>query len=1318
MSKSLSRLPFLVLAGMAAAAFRPVLAAPLADLPLPMPMQTWLPAPGREHPQNWAVDARDDGSVLIATSNSVLVFDGVYWQKLMPSGVDKWVWDVDSDGDRFVAGTIDDFGWYGKGPDGNYTFHSLSQAAGQDGFGMIGRSKISPDGMFFATREHVFWQPPDGSLQVFDHRHIGNMYRLGQTVLIQETSGIQRFDGARRVFVDDHRFDLLIGTPIVGMVETGPDQGWVATLDRGLWRLEGPRLAHWPSAADSLGTALKTTAVLPLPDGRIVLGTRLGGLLVLNSDGTLAQRVDTADGLPGNRITGFDLDRQQGLWVTMEGGIARLDLGSGITRFGRAQGVSTIMEAVHRHQGQLYAAGSEGVYRLTPEPERAARFVRVDGPANGVSLLSHAESGSLLIGADNALWALFDGASSATQLFASRRINQLVQDQTQPNHVYAFSTRGLQRYRWDDGAWQSDGDLPNFDIGLARGTQAADGSLWIGSNDGDLVRVRPAADWSLSQIERWDGSAGVQKGWNHVFRVGDRLLVGTGDMAQDLQGPPLQLTLLSSQINLRRMAVDSEPGRLWSPSGMLSLQRNTFTADPTLSYLLDGPSWNDALIDGDHLWIAANEGVFRVPRAPFRRPTLAVRFAGVVLGRPSPGEQANALAYPNRLDLPMALDEMRLKFAVPDYSLGTPVQYRDRLLPGSGEWSAWRPEAFKDFTQLPYGESVFEVEATDHAGLTATPLRITLYRPAPWYLTLWAKAFYALAALGMLLFAASLGRRWRVQALELRARELGAQVAERTETIRQQRDELAEQSAARTRFFANVSHEFRTPLTLMIGPLQALRERARANHDPDSAKLADTALKNSAQMQHLVDEVLDLHRLEAGQIKLHKQTIDLATFTRQLGEDFAELARLRGIALQIHAETESLLPVSVDVVQLRRILSNLIGNALKFSGSGSLVGVYLGTDNGYARVLIEDQGPGIPAEDVPQVFERYFQSAHHQKMARGGTGIGLALVRELVELHGGQVGIDSTLGVGTKVWFLLPLAAADASLEALPLPEAGHGSHHLPAAMERTVQQALSSGKTVLVVDDNEELRAFLKSQLAPNYRVIDAGNGADALTISRAETPDLIVTDLMMPVMDGHEFVAALRADPEIAFIPVLMLSARGQKRDIVSGLTIGADDYLPKPFDTSELIARIAALLAAQQRLARRLSEPPRAMVAAEAATASAGTRKRATFSERLDQVLLSSLGDTKLSVETLADKLHMDRSTLFRKCQESLGTAPADYLRQVRLRRAHELLSQNQGSVSEVAYAVGFESLSHFSRSFKAEFGVPPSQIGRSGSGIGAH
>ncbi|MBK8284839.1 MAG: response regulator [Ahniella sp.] len=1284
----------------------PVAAEPLPERH-PVPTRVWLPGPDLEHPQNWAVAIDADGTVIVATGTGVLRFDGAYWHNLMPTGAPAWIYDVDVHQRRIVAGTADLFGWYEPDAKGNPSFRALSREAGLDHFGMIGRSKASRDGHFYATRTTVYWQPPEGPLVTFSDRQVGNLLRAADTIFLQEPDGLKRFDVSSRQFVVDPVWSVPSDIQIVQINSTDGRTGLLASFNQGLWRSDGQGVSRWPSAMDGLSADHRLTAMLTLPDGRIVLGTRAHGLLVLEPDGALERRIDRDDGLPGNRITGLALEADGGLWVSMEGGLARLDLMSPITRYGREQGVSTVMESVRRHRGELFAGGSEGLYRLQAREHRSARFERVPGPPNAVALWPHEPSGDLLVGADNGLWRLRAGATEAEKLFDSSRIHQLLADEVHPDAVVALST-GIQRYRHDQGAWRAEGDLPELAKlrpNMARAAFEAGGTLWAGTIVGDLYRIDPATDWTSSRVEIMPPEAGLPKGsWAHPFRVGDRVLFGISDGLWSLHGPPWQAHELASDVHLRRLVADPRPGQFWTASGLLTLDGDRVVArETTLLRLLNRPTPNEFLIEGETVWIAANEGILRVPRAtptPLKR---RVRFAGAVLGPPVPAEHLMASPYPDRLELPMDLDSVRLRFALVDTRLGDPIQFRHRLLPGNGTWSAWSDEAFKDFTQLPFGESRFEVEAEDRGGAAAEPLRLILHRPVPWYLTAWARVLYVLVALAALFLAVAAGRRWRVKALEQRARELGQQVEERTETIRRQRDEIAEQSAARTRFFANVSHEFRTPLTLLVGPLQALRERAIERADNESAHWADTALRNGARLQQLVDEVLDLHRLEAGQIKLHRQVIDALAFATQIVAEFADLATQRGIGLGIESSGPGPWIVSVDVVQIRRCLSNLIGNALKFSSAGRLVRVLLANTEGGIQVLVEDQGPGIPAADQPLVFERYFQSAHHQSMARGGTGIGLALVRELVELHGGTVGVASTLGAGTRIWFTLPHAPEDAIVETLPGPEHSPLPGVASPTVEASVRHVLGSGKSLLIVDDNTELRAFLRSRLDQNFRVIEASDGLEGLALARSETPDLIVTDLMMPGMDGHELVAALRADAETAFIPVLMLSARGQKRDIVGGLAAGADDYLAKPFDTGELIARITSLLAAQHRLARRLREQASPIAAEEPV-------RRHTFADRFAAMLETHLGDTEFNVEQLAERLHMDRSTLFRKCQDTFSQSPADLLRQRRLERARELLTQQQGSVSEVAYAVGFDSLSHFSRSFKAAFGVPPSALAR--------
>jgi len=1276
----------------------------------PIETRVWLPgAHGLDHPQYWSVQVAPDGEVLVASGIGIHRFDGEYWQTLMPTGAPAWIYDIDRDADRIVTGTSNRFGWYGPNAIGNPEFHDVGGPAGLTDFGMVGRVAIAPSGAFYATREQVFWQPGGGPVVTFAHP-VGNLFRVGNTVLLDAMSeGLLRFDDKSHRFEPAPEWAALTGLPTQDVASTDGRSGLVLTANRGLWRFDEQNAIHWPTALDELGAEVRTTTLLVLPDQSMLVGTRAHGLMMLDADGRLARRLDRDDGLPGNRVTGMALDPAGGVFATFEGGITRLDVSSGISRYGRADGLSTVMEAVLRHQGQLFAAGSEGVYRLVPRPRRAARFEPLPGPANGVSLVSHEASGDLLIGADSGFWRWRAGTPSAEHVFPGPRIHQLINDPSDASTVYAI-TSGVRRFRWRDGLWHDDGVLPSFaQANMARAAIDVDGQLWAGTIVGAVHRIKPAVDWTSSDVETYGPKQGLTEGgWAHPMRFGNRLLLGVVDGLYDGPNAQGQFARIPSGTNLRRMVADPEPGRFWSSAGLVSVQGDSFHVDPSWIRRLGRPSPNDLFVDGDSVWIAANEGLFRVPRkVPVRLPR-QVRFAGAIFGSPTPGERHVDDPRVSRIEVPTELAQLRLRFAVTDHGLGDPIEFRSRLSPGQNDWSTWTDEAFKDFTELPYGESIFEVEGSDRSGHSVDPLVLTLFRPPPWYLTPWATFGYVAMALVALVLAVAAGRRWRVQALEARARELTEQVEERTETIRRQRDEIAEHSAARTRFFANVSHEFRTPLSLLIGPLQVLRDRAMVQGDAESGQLTATALRNSARLQQMVDEVLDLHRLEAGQIRLHRQLVDIRTLAGQLVDEFGELARPRDITISLEADSEHMIPAHVDVIQIRRCLSNLIGNALKFSPDHRRIVVHVENAKPMVRIAVDDQGPGIPDEDLPRVFDRYFQSEHHQRLARGGTGIGLALVRELVELHGGEVGVTSVLGSGTCVWFTLPSAAADTSpqeIATLAATEATAAVRGDVPRIETTVGHILGGGKTLLLVDDNAELRAFLRSQLESTYRILEAVDGRSGLELARSEIPDLIVTDLMMPIMDGQELVAAVRQDNTIAFIPILMLSARGQKRDIVGALTAGADDYLAKPFDTGELIARITALIAAQHRLAKRLrSEPEAESPAAPAEPAPSA------FASKWSAVLARHMSDTTLDVAQLATLLHMDRSTLFRKCQDEFGMGPQELLKRHRLARAHELLGQQRGSVGEVAYAVGFESLSHFSRSYKAEFGKSPSESAR--------
>ena len=377
---------------------------------------------------------------------------------------------------------------------------------------------------------------------------------------------------------------------------------------------------------------------------------------------------------------------------------------------------------------------------------------------------------------------------------------------------------------------------------------------------------------------------------------------------------------------------------------------------------------------------------------------------------------------------------------------------------------------------------------------------------------------------------------------------------------------------------------------------------------------------------------------------------------------------------------------------------------------------------------MRDTGPGIPAEQLPHIFDRFYQTDEsHQQI---GTGIGLAFVKEVVDLHGGTVEVESTPGFGTCFTVTLPTTrahyaerAAVKLQDAPSLPQHGDAdttpqtldassnaaqSAISPAAMTDTEDEDLT---TILVVDDNVEIRNFIRRHLGAAYRIEEAGDGEEALLRARATLPDLVISDVMMPRLDGFGLVEAMRADPALDFVPVLLLTARAEPEDRLAGLGLGADAYLTKPFSTEELRLRVHNAIARQQRLRVRLlnewgtTEPERAEPAASDPNA-ALQRADDAFLERVRTVARQHLAEEGFGVEALAEALAMERTTLYRHLNEQTGQAPTVFLRELRLDEAARLFQANAGTVSEVAYAVGFQSISYFSRRFKERFDATPS------------
>jgi signal transduction histidine kinase/DNA-binding response OmpR family regulator len=540
--------------------------------------------------------------------------------------------------------------------------------------------------------------------------------------------------------------------------------------------------------------------------------------------------------------------------------------------------------------------------------------------------------------------------------------------------------------------------------------------------------------------------------------------------------------------------------------------------------------------------------------------------------------------------------------------------------------------------------------------------------------------------------------------------------------IDEKRAENAELLEARSRFFANVSHELRTPLTLILGPLDDVLGALEDRRDDGGAQREASALaaplrrvrRNARRLQRLIDQLLDLAKLEAGHLQFQPRRGRLAPFVRGVTESFAEHAEREGIDLQFSADEEaSDLALDFDPDKLETVAVNLLSNALKFTPEGGTVRVSVEReDGGAASLRVRDTGPGIPAEELPHLFDRFHQAADSTLRQKEGTGIGLAFAKELTELHGGEIDVESEPGFGTEFTVRLPVECESAGGRERGSAGEGKGERQAEETLaggeverdevEETTGEAATEGATVLVVEDNADVRAYVRDGLGETHEVREAADGREGLEVARAVVPDLVVTDVMMPGMDGYAFCRTLKEDPVLDHIPVVMLTAKAEREHRIEGLEAGADAYLGKPFSRRELQVRVENLLADRRRLRKRFSDEV-LVQPSEVDVPSADER----FIERAREAVEEHMGDADFDVDAFAEAVGMSRRQLQRKLKAVADQTPSAFVRRIRLGRGAQLLAQDYGTVSEIAYEVGFGSPSYFTKCFRETFGTTPSR-----------
>lgn len=522
-----------------------------------------------------------------------------------------------------------------------------------------------------------------------------------------------------------------------------------------------------------------------------------------------------------------------------------------------------------------------------------------------------------------------------------------------------------------------------------------------------------------------------------------------------------------------------------------------------------------------------------------------------------------------------------------------------------------------------------------------------------------------------------------------------------------QADQLRQVDALKSQFFANVSHELRTPLTLILGPLGSLLKQAPT--DERSSELLRTAQQNARRLLDLVNEIMDLTKLEAGKLELTNEPVNLCVLMSRIVANFNSLAHQAAVQLRLNYIADADLVVELDANKFQKILDNLLINAFKFTPSDGHITVSVTEQPTQIHIEVSDTGRGIYPNDLPHIFDRYFQSKQPGSPSEGGTGIGLALSAEFAKLLGGTLRVDSQWQQGTTFYLEIPKRPVIPGIATLvPIEEADETDIMPGISPSMPLLTHTDHRKTtLLLVEDDPGLRHYLTAILQPSYTVLAVQNGREALDrlAMLPMLPSLIISDLMMPVMDGFQLLEALKRSDTYRHLPVVMLTARADKVDKLQALRLGVDDYLLKPFDEDELTARVANLLL---NLQQRQSLAPVGIDAAdEPEPVLLMSRVDMNWLERLERQAQEQLSQFDLTADQLADALSVSRSTLFREVKRLTGLTPAQYITEARLQHARHLLENRQvASVKALAQQVGLRQVKHFSSTFKNRFGKLPS------------
>ena len=1329
------------------------------------------------HRQNWCVLQDQRGVLLVGNNDGLLSYDGVTWRaNPLPNGSVVRSLAMDEQG-RIYYGAKGDFGYLSANAQGVIQFISLSEQipAETRNYKDIWEIKCL-DGKIYFQAYHYIFVVDAGSITKAAHPTVEAIHSPRRTLCFaavhgrlyayEEDVGLKYLTGSEFQYVPGGDFfeDISIIQILPFFSKPEADQLLLCSLDKGLYTWDGQRFS--PFQMDKKGAELlsgsRISEACYLSDGALALGTSVHGVLLLNESGDIVQSIDQDIGLLSNSIITLYPDHQGGLWIGNNRGLARVETPMAFSFFSTPSGLNNLVYDITRHQDKLYVGTDAGLF-VAPS-ETGQPFTKIEGVnSNAFSVLS--TQNELLIAFPYAGLFQLKG-NTLTKLFSNVPI-KLVQSRFDERIVFVgggSSHFGFSILYQTPQGWKRWLTQPMVKEEIRYVVEESPGIIWLGSRNDGFIRVEiphlqknnetgfsnPSGQDSLKvQVEMYSKETGGSKfrarpfliqnqtyfASNEGFKRIDRT---TGQILPDDTFGPLLADTLASIDHL----MGGQDGEIWinaeliehPPTGISKLiptGNNSYSLrhipifnrlkEYTVTSLFsDSHEPGVLLIGTTGGLIKYDPAVSKNYAANYNTLTRTVLSNGdslVYQGEepmPNQASTSTTLSYHN--------NALRFEYAAASFEASDQNKFQVYLEGFDKGWPNWTEETKKDYTNLPEGKYIFRVRSKniyDVLGQEATfPFRIL----PPWYRTWQAMLSYFI--LGLAFFVLSLWsyNRWRTRLLQNRTRELEQIVADRTAKLAERNDQLEHLNTTQSRFFANISHEFRTPLTLILGPAGQSLKAISQNRIANSILNHKIIIQNGRRLLSLVNQILDLNKLEAGKMSVQYVQGDIIVFLRRLCESLHSLAELKGVDFQFTTKVERLI-MDYDPDKLTKIVSNLLSNAIKFTPKGGRVETIVYPEESNLLVCVKDTGRGIPNDQLPFIFDRFYQADVSANPQNIGSGVGLALTKELAKLLGGSIYVESQLGEGAAFFLQLPVRReATRSSDMDNIIEANEafslsGKLSVSAAEDKTPPEDLAPNEAlpkahILIIEDNEDMANYIASCLGNRYAVDFAENGGIGVDKALEQVPDLIISDVMMPLKDGFDVCKELKANEKTSHIPIILLTARAEATDRIAGLKRGADAYLAKPFDELELQVRVDKLLEIRNLLRQRFGTAlsnNEVGPNAQAGTALAeGLELEAVFLTKVNGILGQLFSDAELHPSQLAADLNMSPRQFRRKINALTGQSPTLFIRNFRLQKANKLLADSELTISEIAWEVGFKDSKYFSRVYTNEFGISPSEV----------